>query len=191
MLAYVFWHRPRDGQPLDAYEQAQVAFHRSLKRTPPVGFRGSACFRAPELPWLGGGGYEDWYVVEDYSALGVLDAAAVGRGHRTSHDRAAHAMADGAGGLFGLQEGDAATLARATVAVWISRAPGSPSGEIADLLGDGADAACVSLWRRKLVLGPAPELCLLAAEVPGGAAADRLPQGWSARVFEREVVWPV
>jgi len=37
VLAYLFWHRPRDTATVKDYEQAQVAFHRSLAHTPPVG----------------------------------------------------------------------------------------------------------------------------------------------------------
>jgi len=48
MLAYVFWHTPADGVDADAYERALVAFHRSLERSPPFGFAGSAAFRIDE-----------------------------------------------------------------------------------------------------------------------------------------------
>jgi hypothetical protein len=44
------------------------------------------------------------------------------------------------------------------------------------------------------VLGPASEFCLLAREAsvfeqPAGVAATRLPEGWSATVSRREVLW--
>jgi hypothetical protein len=60
---------------------------------------------------------------------------------------------------------------------------------LGELLGDGMDPGQASLWRRQLVLGPAPEYCLLAREVPPGVAATRLPAGWTARVLHREVLW--
>ena len=52
MLAYLFWHRPLDPASVEAYEQAQIAFHRSLARSRPVGMCGSASFRVPDIPWL-------------------------------------------------------------------------------------------------------------------------------------------
>ncbi len=201
MLAYVFWHRPLDGVTADAYEQSQIAFHGSLARTPPVGFSGSAVFRLPEVPWLaptsftessGTGGYEDWYLLEDYTALGVLNEAAVGRGHRTPHDKLAHRFGAGAGGLYGLLEGHA-QLDEGSLVVWVSRPPaGLPGSErraLGALLGDGMDPEHSSLWRRQLVFGPAPEYCLLAPEAPAGVAPTRLPEGWRALTLSRELLW--
>ena len=52
MLAYLFWHRPAAQVEQAAYEQALERFHRSLAHQPPSGFRGSACLRLDELPWL-------------------------------------------------------------------------------------------------------------------------------------------
>jgi hypothetical protein len=217
MLAYVFWHRPRDPAATEPYEHALIAFHRSLARSLPVGTRASATFRVAELPWLALGsdaasaavaeelgeepgareavGYEDWYLVEDFAALGVLNEAAVGRGHLTSHDEIAHRFGAGAGGLYALLEGEpcAAAFAEAVTAVWISRPLGRATGtkrrDLVELLGDGMAPTHASLWCRQLVFGPAPDLCLLAAEVPCGVAAARLPDGWSATVLEREVLW--
>ncbi len=209
MLAYVFWHRPHDPNAADVYEQALLAFHRSLAHAPPVGLRASAVFRVAELPWLApaadaeqrpdsapAGGYEDWYVVEDYAALGVLNEAAVGRGHSTAHDQAARRFGAGSGGLYGLVEGDRAELDRqggligeASLAVWVGRPPGSRRRGLGELLGDGMDPRHASLWRRQLVLGPAPEFCLLANEMPPGVAPTRLPAGWTARALDREALW--
>jgi hypothetical protein len=192
VLAYLFWHRPRDPDAAGPYEDALVAFHRSLARSLPVGTRASASFRVAELPWLeGGGGYEDWYLLEDFAALGVLNEAAVGRGHRSTHDEAAHRFGTGTGGLYGLIEGEpcAEALGEATTAVWVARPPGSERRGLGELLGDGMDPANASLWRRQLVFGPAPEFCLLAAEVPSGVAATRLPEGWSSTILDREALW--
>ena len=157
--------------------------------------RASAAYRVAEVPWLGegGAGYEDWYVLEDFNALGVLNEAAVGRGHRTAHDRVARHYGAGAAGLYSLLEGDAAGPARAmgqqAPATWVARPPGSTERPLGELLGDGMDPRCASLWRRMLVLGPAPEYCLIAPEASRGVAETRLPSGWSARTVEREVLY--
>jgi hypothetical protein len=217
MLAYVFWHRPRDASEIDAYERAQLAFQRSLARTRPMGMCGSAVFRLAEIPWLAGAetetgaetgagadgdgdsnaaGYEDWYLLDDFAALGVLNEAAVGHGHRSRHDDVARRYGEGTASLYGLIEGDrgADLLAAAAVAVWVARAPGATQRMTGEMLGDGVDPAHASLWRRHLVLGPAPEFCLLAddrSRLSGasGVSPTRLPQGWSATTLERETLW--
>ncbi len=189
MLAYVFWHRPADGVEREAYERSLVHFQRSLTARPPHGFRGSACYRALELPWLGGrAGYEDWYLVDDFAAVGVLNEAVVGRGHRTAHEAAARRSRDGTGGMYRLFEG-APDVADARVAVWVQRPPGASAPGLGALLGDGMDPAHAGLWQRQLALGPAPEHCVLAPEPPLGVAPTRLPRGWSAVVAPREPVW--
>jgi hypothetical protein len=210
VLAYVFWHRPRDRSALAAYEQAEIAFHRSLARARPAGLHGTALFRVAELPWLppspeaapgapsGGGasyepGYEDWYLVEDYTALGILNEAAVGHGHRTVHDDIARRFGSGAGGLYGLIEGELGpgvdSIGEASIAVWVARTPGTERRGLGELLGDGMRPDHASLWRRQLVFGPAPEFCLLASEQPRGVAPTRLPEGWSASTLAREALW--
>jgi hypothetical protein len=187
VLAYVFWHLPAEGIEDEAYERAAVRFHRSLARTPPAGLRGSAFYRVARLPWFEGrAGYEDWYLLEDFAAVGVLNEAAVAHGHRTAHDELARRFGTGAGGMYGLLEGHADL--RHTQVVWVSRPPGSERGALGKLLGDGMDPERSSLWRRQLVLGPAPEYCVLAPESPAGVAPTRLPPGWLARITTREVV---
>jgi hypothetical protein len=201
VLAYLFWHRPGDAAATAAYERAHIAFHRSLAHVPPVGFLGSVALRVAHLPWrgstesslpaeAGGGGYEDWYFVEDYAALGVLNEAAVGRGHRTAHDDVARRSGTGAGGLYGLIEGHRPPPLDATsLAVWVAGTPRPRRYELGELLGDGIDPRCASLWRRLLVLGPAPEYCLLAPKQPAGVSPARLPEGWQATALQRETLW--
>ena len=200
MLAYVFWHRPREDSAREAYEQAELAFHHSLARARPAGLRGTAVFRVAELPWLAQSpsaaaeaGYEDWYLVEDYTALGILNEAAVSHGHRTVHDDVARRFGSGAGGLYGLVEGELGpgvdSIGESSIAVWVARTPGVQRRGLSELLGDGMAPAHASLWRRQLVFGPAPEFCLLASEAPPGVAPTRLPAGWSARTLAREALW--
>jgi hypothetical protein len=211
VLAYVFWHRPHDGVATDAYEHAQLSFHRSLAHSRPSGLRCSALFKVDEIPWAlhaqdathdeTAAGYEDWYLLDDFTALGVLNEAAVGHGHRTAHDEAARRSGGGAGGLYGLVEGGrsdagepAGPLGEANVAIWVARPTGSHSRALGELLGDGMDPRHASLWRRQLVLGPAPEFCLLVRESsvfdePAGVGRTRLPDGWSATVTARRALW--
>ena len=198
MLAYLFWHRPVEGTPTDSYEISQGRLHRSLAARPPEGFRGSAMYRAPQLPWLDTDsaparparpGYEDWYLVDDWAALGVLRQAAVSGGHRTAHDEAARHAGPATGGVYRLDEGEARPAA-VRQAVWVTPARHRPDHEPAALLlGDGMDRERAALWRRELNLGPAPEYCLLATEVPAGVGEGRLPEGWTATVQPRHPVY--
>ena len=191
MLAYVFWHRAAPGVQSGEYEQALERFHRSLAHSPPAGLLESATLRAAELPWLGGAGpgYEDWYLLESWSALGVLETAAVSRGHESAHREAARRAGTGAAAVYRLIEGELRP-GRARIAGWVSRPAGEGDPTVGQLLGDGVEPSDGSLWQRSLVLGPAPEFCLLhgAAELPGetGLEAARLPAGWSVELAGRE-----
>ena len=185
MLAYVFWHRPADAVATADYEEALRRFHRSLAARPPGGFWGSVTLRAPACGWLGGDAYEDWYVIEDFGALGVLNEAAIGRGHRSAHDDAARRAGPGTGAIFRLLEGSPAPVA-ARIAVWIDKPRGLENPLLAPLLGDGMDVSRAGLWQRQLALGPSPEYCLLAAEAPDGIGPERLARGWTATVTARE-----
>lgn len=201
MLAYLSWHRPAPTVEVDAYERALEQFHRSLAHRAPSGFRGSATFRAGELPWLRAPAaagdaragtpiaYEDWYLLDDWAALGVLEEAAVSQGHVSSHDKVASLSGASTGAVYRFLEGHAG-LDQAQVAVWVARAAGGhehPS--LSALLGDGMDPALDGLWRRCLGLGPAPEFCLLGSEAAAGVAPSRLPKGWSATTLAREALW--
>jgi hypothetical protein len=210
MLAYLLWHRPAEGVGRETYEHASQRFHRSLHHSPPVGFHGSAVFALAECPWFSPSherAYEDWYLIEDFAALGVLNEAAVAHGHRGAHDEIARRFGAGAGGLYGLLEGHADLLG-SPLAVWVTRPPGagrfgdaseasvSRFGRraLGELLGDGMDPEHASLWRRALVFGPAPEYCLLTRQPisdrsPTGVAPTRLPKGWRAVACEREMIW--
>jgi hypothetical protein len=196
MLAYLSWHRPSAGVQQAAYEHALQRFHRSLAHRPPVGFRGSVALRLSELPWLapvdGAAGqapaYEDWYLLDDWAAVGVLEEAAVARGHETAHHEIAARAGAATGSVYRLIEGSAAPSAT-SVAVWVARQGGHDSPPLGALLGDGMDPERDGLWRRCLGLGPAPEHCLLADETTAGVASSRLPAGWIARRVERAPVW--
>ena len=141
----------------------------------------------------GGGDYEDWYLLDGWNAVGVIEEAAVAQGHTTAHEAIAQLAGPATSGVYRLGEGHA-RLADTRLSVWVSRARGHAGPTIADLLGDGMDRRTSGLWRRCLGLGPAPEYCVLACEESSladlrGVAESRLPAGWEATVCPREVLW--
>ncbi len=217
MLAYVYWHRPGAYAGRDAsYERTLERFHRSLAHVRPSGFHHSSASWVPHLPWEEpdgtregsdlhepdkgeppAGAYEDWHLLDGWSSLGVLEEAAVSRGHLGAHE----AIADLAGSLtasvYRLIEGQAQLAGGSCI--WVGPVDGpAPKGTkrasptLASLLGDGMEPASDGLWRRCLRLGPAPEYCL-QRRLPGpptpGVAPDRLPSGWRARSVPREVLF--
>jgi hypothetical protein len=141
LLAYVFWHAPADGVAREDYEERLRAFHATLAAP-------SAAFR------LDDGGYEDWYLVDDWAALGALNEAAVAAARRAEHDAAAALSGQGAGGVYALVRGAAVPPAAVR---WEDRL--TPDVE--------ADA----IWQRQMVLGPRPEFCLAGA---GGTSRERV-----------------
>jgi len=143
MLAYLFWHRPREGIDVTTYEDAQRAFHAAL------GIE-SACFRVAALPFSKRSGYEDWYLVEDWAGLGELNARAVDSVHAAAHGQAAALAGAGWGGLYELVRGEPAIPDGVE---WLDKPLGEPSE------GFVASLPHPAVWRRQLVLGPAPELC--------------------------------
>jgi len=157
VLAYVFWHRPKADVDLATYEAAQRAFHDKIDVP-------SGCFRLAQLPFAQSGGYEDWYLVRGWAELGVLNDAAINAARRGDHDRAAGMAAGGWGSVYKLTRGPAEIPAGVT---WCDKQRGQPTGDFLDALD--ADA----IWRRQLVLSPAPEFCL------SGSISD-----------ERIAIWP-
>src|SRR4029077_4009894 len=141
MLAYVFWHQPKADADSAAYEDAQRAFHEALNST-------SACFRVAGLPFAGGRGYEDWYLADDWAGLGCLNDAAVDVIRRGDHDQAAAMAARGWGAVYAIARGSANVPLGVE---WRDKPRGEPTNDFLDSLPRGA------VWRRQLVLVPAPE----------------------------------
>ena len=149
MLAYVFWHQPAPGIESDDYESRLQAFHDRMQSDPPAGFLESAAFRVSGLPWLDGPGYEDWYLVDGWAAVGVLNDSAVDAHHAPDHDAVAVHAGAGAGAIYRHIAGEL-HLADSGRADWSHKRPEA-----------GPEPAEEALWQRQLVLGPAPEFCLL------------------------------
>jgi hypothetical protein len=160
MLAYVFWHQPAASQVLEQYERALIGFHRRLQDVAVPGLVASGTARVGGLPWMGGDGYEDWYAVEDYTALGVLNDAAVDAAHAETHDRVALAAGFGAGGLYALERG--ALDAPAGHCAWLTKPSGVSYPSFREQLAEHVAGETVTVWRRQMVLGPAPEFRVTA-----------------------------
>jgi hypothetical protein len=147
MLAYVFWHRPRAGVSREAYEPRLLAFHSALGEAAVT----SASYRLEQLPFASRDGYEDWYLVDDWSAIGTLSELAIQGVEGSRHETVAELSGESWGALYALVQGPAAAPAGV---MWTAKPP-----------GEGFDSllqrhAGETVWRRQLVLGPAPELCV-------------------------------
>ena len=162
MLAYVFWHVPAaDVSPAD-YEARLASFHAELRSGEPAWLGPTTTVALPAAPWLeGAAGYEDWYLVEDFAALGTLNAGAVSGARKPPHDAAAAAARSGVAGLMGHVAGLLLPPAPAWAA-WLSKPAGAGydtfHADLAAALPAGASA-----WQRQMTLGPATEYCVMAA----------------------------
>ncbi len=160
-IAYVFWHWPRPGTPLPLFEAELASFHGALNAARPRGFIEALSFRTSGLPWAAGQAvvYEDWYLVEDFTGLGVLNDAAVSGDVRAAHDAVAGDFMKGSGGVFKSVSGDL-DLRQARFATWVEKRVGpsyrSYYEEVAKVVG----MSRTDLWRRQMVLGPSPQFCV-------------------------------
>jgi hypothetical protein len=138
-------------------------FHGALREAGPPGFIGSAVCRSGPVPWLSVGAevYADWYLLESSAALDPLNEAAVSGRRRRPHDDAARAAAGGAGGLYRLADG-VAEIAHARWTAWFSKPEGQAYEELYAEARGWLRQPGSGLWRRQMVLGPAPEFCLAA-----------------------------
>jgi hypothetical protein len=172
MLGYVFWHAPKEGVASPAYRDALSAFHRALNAHPPAGFRGSASFALSACPWLPAGeAFEDWYLVEDFAALGVLNEAAVAGPRGEPHQRAAALAGPGTGGLYLLNRapsgsGVLSLLTAARWRWWFAKPEGRSYPDFHEELRTLPFLDRALVWQRQLTLGPALEYCTHGAAQP-------------------------
>ena len=117
----------------------------------------SAAFRLARLPFADRPGYEDWYCVAGWAALGDLNAAARDARSRPAHDSVAELAEEGWGGVYQLLRGDPGPPERAS---WVSKPTGASYGAFV------AQLAAATVWQRQLVLGPGPEFCISDAGPP-------------------------
>ncbi len=166
MLAYVFSHRPGAGVDVADYEAALRRFHAALASSPPRGFLSSSTFRV-------GDGYSDWYLVGSSAALDPLNAAAVSGARTSAHDAAARMAVDAVGKLYSLVNGEPPS--GSGFEIRFSKPPGMAYAELYERMRGFSGRPGTSLWRRMMVLGPAPEFCLVAPS-PLELAAEFRPE---------------
>ena len=185
MLAYVFWHWMHADGDVAAYEDALQAFQQALLDNAPTGYRRAAVFRHAPAPWLPGQGphYMDWYVTDGSAALDPLNDAAVSAACLTAHDAAAGRARGGTAGLYRLRKG-VVRAADVGCATWFSKPAGMGYETLDACLAECMDGTRAELWGRRMTLGPAPEMCVLAA------AAIELPEAFGAVSVPMEPVWP-
>jgi hypothetical protein len=149
VLAYLFWHTPNDPGERAEYERRLIEFHQAVQEVVVE----SAAVRLDQLPFAPTAGYEDWYLVADWAALGELNHAAVSGARAAPHDAVARLARDGWGGVYGLICGTPRAPDRGR---WVSK----PRAETYESFLGREEAETV--WQRQLVLGPAPEFFLSA-----------------------------
>ena len=193
MLAYVFWHWPTAGTARPSYESAMLDFHERLRDAGSPALLRSRTFRVDGEPWLPNGrGYVDWYLLDGgFAALEVLNELAVSPSLKEAHDRPAHMVAGGAGGVYRLIAGVGGVYRLIAgvgggqppvAATWLSK-PGSVSyPAFHERLRRWTDRKDVTLWQRQMVLGPALEFCLQSPEPPD------FPRDWRPLVARWTVV---
>ncbi|HZS78569.1 MAG TPA: hypothetical protein VFA41_18305 [Ktedonobacteraceae bacterium] len=185
MLAYIFWHRRAPHVDKTTYQHYLQDFHEVLLTQQPAGFHYSTVFELSQAPWLPGGeeAYEDWYVLENSAALDVINEIAVTGPCKAPHNRAAQGAAVGAGGLYRLYDGET-KLATARIALCFAKPAGMSYETLYALLQSIVDMPQVSLWRRQMVLGPAPEFRLHSPQ------PLTLPEPLHPVQIELTQVWP-
>ncbi len=185
VLAYLFWHWPWPEIPTDVYERNLIGFHETLAAsTPPEGFLRSATFRIEGALWAGSEPrvYEDWYLTRGSFALDPLNEAAVSGRRKEPHDAAAHAAAGGAGGLYRLKAGNPEITGSGS-AIWLTKPSDMSYEDFYARLEPWTEQPDTILWRRQMVLGPAPEFCMLGSN-------QHLPAVFDPFGVDRHLIWP-
>ncbi len=184
-LAFILWHRREHTAGATDYESHLEAFHGSLENRRPDGFLGSESWRFHSLGWIRNGGpvYEDWYLIEGFSALGLLNQQAVATPHAMSHDAVAGLAESGVGGLYQLEAGGINLGGPSLWCYWLTKPKSLRTPAFVEEASELARRSGASLWRRQLNMSPAVEYCFRSDE------AIDLP--WQSELVRPEKrLWP-
>jgi hypothetical protein len=185
MHAYLFWHIPSPSVSQTDYERRLLDFHQTLTAHAPPGFISSQIFRTQNLPWISpsSNAYEDWYFIENSSALDPLNDLAISGPRKIPHDSIASLASSGAAGLYRLKTGQLESTTRARHSTWFSK-PAISYEAFFDQLRPITTTPNTTLWQRQMVLSAAPEFCLRSATKP------QLPAGIPAIYCPIEAIHP-
>ena len=172
MLAYVFWHWPQPSVDAATYIDHLVAFHRTLNANKPSGFNGSRVFRMRGVSWLdtSGDAYEEWYLLDDSSALDRINEAAVSGPCEVPHNLVAREAEGGTAGLYRIKFGGA--FAEPAFALWLSKPDGVSYTDFYSTLEPLINQRSAALWQRQMTLGPTSEFLIHSA------TPIQLPESW-------------
>jgi len=145
------------------YEPVLAGFHDKLRQKKPDGFLQSKVYRVKNLPWMDPHRiiYEDWYILENFSALDALNVGAVSPRMKGPHDKIASFSDRGAGGIFRLKNQPEPDY-KAVIAYWLTKPPDMPYEKFYQKIEPFAEQPQVAFWTRQLVLGPSKEFCIHA-----------------------------
>jgi len=167
MLAYLFWHEPRPGIDHAQYTSLLQGFHDVLAESPPPGFLRSWSVRLQRAPWEDGAArpFEDWYLVEDWTAIGRLNENATIGPRQEAHREIAVRATNGRGAIYRFDHG--AVDGPAPWAGWLPKPEGASYDEfVPELVSAAASGGEAAVLRRQMVLGPAPEYVVLTERPP-------------------------
>lgn len=184
MLAYVFWHWPNPEVNEQLYREHLLDFHKVLAANPPAGFARSIVFQTEKAPWLQttGAAFEEWYLLQDSSALDKLNEAAVTGACEEPHRVLARDAAGGVAGLYRLRTGQG-KLSDSRFATWFAKPNGMPYPDLYSTLAPLSSQDGIALWYRQMTLGPTQEFCIYS-QTP----VD-LPSGISGQSVTLDNIW--
>jgi hypothetical protein len=144
----------------------------------------SAVSRYAHARWANDGddAYEDCYLLQSSAALDELNEAAMRGACKAPHDRLAHAMEAGCAGLYSLVRGRPVAVPAGN-ARWFSKPQGMGYEELYARFHPAIFDTGATIWRRQMVLSPAPEFCAF------GQGLDAALAGLEALTAARETVW--
>lgn len=180
MYAYVFWHAKPANATTAEYEKPLLRFGRELSNAKIPGMAGNASYSIGFTPWLAEEGYEDWAWVHELSTLESLNERAVTGAMEEPHNAIARITKHGGfGALYYLVDGAHQILGDSKV-FWVSRPRNIRWRDAMPAIIKSASSN-VSVWRRLMVLGPAPEFAIIGS--PGLTLA--VPQDWRSLEIDR------